>query len=47
VSSHVFMSETERQPYHGFEKKMGPNCIVPFVPPVRKDVHLNLQNMWV
>lgn len=42
VSSNVFMSETERQPFGAFDKRLGPSCIVPFLPPRKKDSHLNL-----
>lgn len=47
VSSAMFMSETERQPFANFDKRAGPNCIVPYLPARKKDTHLNLNNIWV
>jgi hypothetical protein len=39
------MSETERKPYN-IENRLGPSYIVPFLPPPKKSMHLNINNIW-
>ncbi|CAD8065671.1 unnamed protein product [Paramecium primaurelia] len=47
VSGNVFMSESLRQPYGDFEKKLGPNPKSPYILPKKKNFHFNLQRKWV
>ena len=41
------MNEEERKPFQNYDKRIGPNLIVPYLPPTKKNTHLNLNNIWI